>query len=978
MTMATGWLDAFREDHLQSINASTPDRSSVEARIARMQGFRRPDTPGRLDLESTLDTLDWLRVVEIRKSDERIGEVATLTPSLIALSRLGRTCGYLVGGNSGEFTVCMGVEKGHRKLLRTAIDGAIEASAQDSLPIWLVRPSTKWASLIYSGVPSQRAGLAMHPDVSKPFSALDQTLRTLRPCGGTWLFMLLFRPVDAQTILAWQFSVAEQIRRVRIDYQQPGTVASFSRAAQHYEGLLDDYLELLELAIAEGGWLTYGAAYASPEAIQHVHAALAASLAGPHSRPEPWRLRPPGTGVFRIDSADWQGQLTFLPSSYLARMACLPEQEHSGIAVSKVRRFDLVPSDEGQSRKSPPEDRIPLGQIVDGSMTTEETFRLDLSVLSTHVFVAGITGSGKSTTVRTLVSQVERRGVKLLVIEPVKREYRQLDLSGLRVFSLGDPGCDLQLNPFAFEGVSCSTHLDHLKSLFAAAYVLYPPMPYILEQALYEVYRDKGWDFASGLNWRSQQRHVRGYPSLTDLYAKTSEVIARSGYGPRLEPEIRAALEVRINNMRIGAKGVLLDTSHSLTLEELVKQPTILELQGIGDPEQRAFLMGLILTKIYEGSIAAGPSERLRLVVVIEEAHRLLEERAGGGEDFANPQAKAIETFGDMLAELRAYGVGLIIAEQSPSRITRQVLKNTATKFAHQLVDADERELMAGSMVLTEDESQDLATLRCGHMLMFTQGMNRPMRVAVAAQGLASRTPYQIEANAADTTIAKLSAMKASLRDDLHIMRSTLRLISAWLFDDQQRQDMQDGVLALVRERMPVIESDQAFLGTLTVQLVKHNIDKIISQWGSMFGWSFEVEAHTGLQLGKYAEHALTRTESPSFAGGDDLLALMRAPRPLAGCRDCMQPCQYRPFVLYLDTNRLASAIGRVGQDQEDWQEVAWMVEEQVTTAVAQSSAVFSATQRCYLALALAQTELPRKQQGQVVSRVMLELESDQ
>lgn len=974
--MASSWLDAFRQDHLRIIDGSNQEKSGIEQRVARMQGFSRPDTPGRLDLSSTLNALDWLRVLEIRQATEQVNDVG-FSRTLTALSRLGRVSGYLVGGHNGESTVCMGIEKSHGRLLRTAVEGSLEVVGQDSLPGWLAQSSKQLASLVYSGIPSQSEHADNRPQKRQTVSAIDQTLRVLRSIRGIWLFMLLFQPVDAMAILDWQFTVSEQVRRVRVDYRQPGTTTSFSRIGQRYEELLDDYLKLLDQAIAEGGWLTYGITYAPPEAIQQVHAALAAGFAGPHSRPESWRLRAPGTRVFTINDANWSGQLTFLPSNYLARMVCLPTQEHVGIGVVRTSRFDLMAPMGEQPAQSPDKASIVVGNVVDGVKKTDETIQFAPQALATHVFVAGITGSGKSTTVQTLISQVVQQGVKLLVIEPVKREYRRLDVPGLRIFSLGDPGCELVMNPFAFEGVSCSTHLDHLKSLFSAAYVLYPPMPYILEQALYEVYRDKGWDFASGINWRTQQRHPRSFPSLTDLYSKTGDVIARSGYGPRLEPEIKAALEVRINNMRIGAKGALLDTPHSLTLDELITQPTVLELQGIGDPEQRAFLMGLILTKIYEGGIAAGPSERLRLVVVLEEAHRLLEERPGGGEDFANPQEKAIETFGDMLAELRAYGVGLIVAEQSPSRITRQVLKNTATKFAHQLVDATERELMAGSMVMTEDESQDLATLPPGQMLMFSHGMNRPMRIQVAAQEHAKRTGQPSQPISNDTAAAKQSAMKASLRDDPHMVRAVLRLLSVWLFGVRENDHTLADVSALVRERTPVAEDNERALHKLTTELIKYNLDKIISSWGRLYGWSFEVEEEVLSRLNAYAEQSLTRPQHPPYPERNRLLTLMRVPKPFAGCRDCSQPCMYRPFIQFLELNRLTSVINRAGRDNDLWEEVELLVEEQAASVVDGAQETRTGAQRCLLAHATAHSDLPRGRQTEVVSRVMLELEHE-
>jgi hypothetical protein len=355
----------------------------------------------------------------------------------------------------------------------------------------------------------------------------------------------------------------------------------------------------------------------------------------------------------------------------------------------------------------------------------------------------------------------------------------------------------------------------------------------------------------------------------------------------------------------------------------------------------------------------------------------LLEEKPGGGEDFANPQAKAIETFGDMLAELRAYGVGLIVAEQSPSRITRQVLKNTVTKFAHQLVDATERELMAGAMVMTEDESQDLATLPPGQMLMFSHGMNRPMRIAVAAQEYAKRTEQPTRPAINDIAAAKRSAMKASLRDDQHVLWAVSRLLSGWLFDARESDQTLADVLALVRERTPVAVGSEQALHKLTTEVIKYNLDKIISGWGRLYGWSFEVEDEVLAQLSAHAEQSSTRSQHQPYPEQSRLLTLMRVAKPFAGCRDCSQPCVYRPFVQFLEPNQLASVIHRASRDKDLWEEVKLLVEEQAASVVAAGQETLTGAQRCLLAHAAAYADLPRGRQTEAVSRVMLELEHE-
>ena len=83
--------------------------------------------------------------------------------------------------------------------------------------------------------------------------------------------------------------------------------------------------------------------------------------------------------------------------------------------------------------------------------------------------------------------------------------------------------------------------------------------------------------------------------------------------------------------------------------------------------------MGTVLIQLAEhlrmqarGS-GPGPAPGLRHLSVFEEAHRLLrrpEEHRGG----SGATVHAVEMFAGLLAEIRAYGEGLIIAEQIPPR----------------------------------------------------------------------------------------------------------------------------------------------------------------------------------------------------------------------------------------------------------------------------------------------------------------------
>ena len=86
--------------------------------------------------------------------------------------------------------------------------------------------------------------------------------------------------------------------------------------------------------------------------------------------------------------------------------------------------------------------------------------------------------------------------------------------------------------------------------------------------------------------------------------------------------------------------------------------------------------------------------------------------------DSANPQVKMGEMFADILAEMRAYGQGLAIIDQVPSKLVPDALKNTNLKIIHRLVSADDCQAMAGAMALSEDQAKVIARLKVGQAIV--------------------------------------------------------------------------------------------------------------------------------------------------------------------------------------------------------------------------------------------------------------------
>ena len=216
------------------------------------------------------------------------------------------------------------------------------------------------------------------------------------------------------------------------------------------------------------------------------------------------------------------------------------------------------------------------------------------------------------------------------------------------------------------------------------------------------------------------------------------------GYGQEVSDNVRGFIKVRLNSLRLGTTGRFFEGGHPIDFGKLLTRNVVLEIEDVGDDADKAFLMGIILMRLAEhlrkASHDGDGGSGLRHLTVIEEAHRLLRRPAHGA---VGPAAHAVEMFAAMLAEVRAYGEGLIIAEQIPSKLIPDVIKNTAVKIVHRLPAQDDRDSVGATMNLDDKQSKYLVTLRPGDGAVFADEMDRPLLVRVP-NGLVLESSYPV------------------------------------------------------------------------------------------------------------------------------------------------------------------------------------------------------------------------------------------
>lgn len=431
----------------------------------------------------------------------------------------------------------------------------------------------------------------------------------------------------------------------------------------------------------------------------------------------------------------------------LSILTALPSNDVDGISVSKISSFGLTQSKVIDTNKS-----IAIGKVLNKKKPTNQTFKLSTEALNSHLFVSGITGGGKSNTIKLILKELQQKTtldkkIPFLVIEPAKSEYKHLlnDLADLQIFRPGAKGDVFRFNPFVFEhsrknsSITLTKHVDMLKTTFNSAFPMYGPMPYILEEAIHKIYKDKGWNFETedhpfftDSKEADYDRKSLLFPNMEDLKQAVVDVVDQAGYYQDLQNNIKAALKTRINNLTIGTKGKIFNSRHAFDSKILFEKPTIIELSNIIDDEEKAFLMGLLLNKLYQYREEKGMQNELQHITVIEEAHRLLPNISldKSGEE-ASSRAKAIETFTNILSEIRAYGEGIIIADQIASKLNRDVIKNTNIKIIHRTMDYEDREIVGKSINLSDEQILDIAELKAGEAIVHNRDIHQAFMVKI-------------------------------------------------------------------------------------------------------------------------------------------------------------------------------------------------------------------------------------------------------
>lgn len=405
--------------------------------------------------------------------------------------------------------------------------------------------------------------------------------------------------------------------------------------------------------------------------------------------------------------------VSIVSGNELAVQLGLPKKSVPGVAVTECAAFgrNLYMLSGNKDNKT-----IDIGNIYHMHADEDTKVKLKVRDLSMHTFITGATGSGKSNAVYTLLKRLDEEDVSFLVVEPAKGEYKHVFGNRKDVSVYGtNPKKNkmLRINPFSFsEDIHVLEHIDKLIEIFNVCWPMYAAMPAVLKEAVEKSYVETGWDLDESVNTTG----MNIYPTFADVLQQLEEVIEASTFSEEVKSNYSGSLLTRVKSLTNGINGRVF-TSDEIKPEKLFDENVIVDISRVGSMDTKSLIMGMLVLKMHEYRMAeGGMNQALKHVTVLEEAHNLLKGNASSAtaSEGADLIGKSVEMLSNIIAEIRTYGEGFIIADQAPGLLDPSVIRNTNTKIILRLPDYEDRKLVGKAANLSDDQIDELAKLPVG------------------------------------------------------------------------------------------------------------------------------------------------------------------------------------------------------------------------------------------------------------------------
>lgn len=386
-----------------------------------------------------------------------------------------------------------------------------------------------------------------------------------------------------------------------------------------------------------------------------------------------------------------------------------------------------------------------------------QRLRAEPDLLTRHILICGRAGSGKTNTSKLLLTRLceTNRPRGILILDPhgeygdVAARHPKWSLQCIAAGREGKQLGRLNINPFLpAPAQNLEAHLDTLSTVFAISAFrgggtnLPSYMHQLLRLFVADMWRKQtGWPETAPLN-RAQRREVlsktgqevraaqflaspREGPStldqLCDFWDQHRQAILTEMTGGQTggqRSDLEAVITARLNEIEMSLLRHFDYSAQGRSLAALLHTPAVISLEGASEADV-GLLVSLLMMGVAEAALVAPRQDCLETVLVIEEAHRVMQRPSPESAEFQSAKQRLTSTFQRAFRELRSRGVGLFVIDQSPYTLIDEAFANTGIKIAHHLQLPEDQDRIKK---VFQVDGIDLASFEPGECLVKVEG----------------------------------------------------------------------------------------------------------------------------------------------------------------------------------------------------------------------------------------------------------------
>jgi hypothetical protein len=556
-----------------------------------------------------------------------------------------------------------------------------------------------------------------------------------------------------------QKTATETVTDTTTRTNQTGTSTTLTHSdamLEHVDQKLQDSIRSLKKASGTGAYFMAAEIFSpNTELSLRIARSISGSLAGAKTHARPFQ-----TAVYRgsgfsdhlltvatIDSL--YPAITLESRHVAAQFLPVPEADLPGLRTK--RNVFYGKPNAAQQRNGGDKQNFDRGDVWLGdlshlgygtSVSEDREFRISEEALTSHLLIAGTTGSGKTQRAAAILNRLPTDKFQIVVIESAKKTYRKLlrrDGVKTKILALGEPDAyALRINPFFFEpNTSLKRHIsifsDALADLLPVEALIGPK----LREAIQRCYIRYQWDIERGV-FRGEENEVPVYPTMVDLHMEVLSLAKSLNYGPEVKSNYQGAL--------LGRSRLFIDELYqdifgwggSKSLDDLFgEDDVIIEMDSLPPSEAKmpSFVLSLLLERMRSWQTQArheNNTSRRDIILVIEEAHNLLDKRLEqqqSGNEMGSGRF-LLQQIVRLLQEGREAGLGVIVIDQSPASLADAVVRNTNTKIILRIGDAEEAEKIGSTLGLKKEDCRDLHELEDGESVVKVKNAGRAIKLS--------------------------------------------------------------------------------------------------------------------------------------------------------------------------------------------------------------------------------------------------------